>query len=107
MKKLLALVLTLGLLATCFGAFAEDLYAGEKVTMEMAVWNSVETYEQINAALIQQFPEIGEKANIEVVIEGDGDVGIAQKMRLLLGAGEELPDMVRVKRMTSFPLCWT
>ena len=96
MKKLLALVLTLGLLATCFGAFAEDLYAGEKVTMEMAVWNSVETYEQINAALIQQFPEIGEKANIEVVIEGDGDVGIAQKMRLLLGAGEELPDMVRV-----------
>ena len=96
MKKLLVLVLTLGLLAMSFGAMAEGLYEGEKVTMEMAVWNSVETYEQINAALIEQFPEIGEKADIEVVIEGDGDTGVAQKMRLLLGSGEELPDMVRV-----------
>ena len=91
MKKLLVLVLTLGLLAMSFGAMAEG-----KVTMEMAVWNSVETYEQINDALIAQFPEIGEQADIEVVIEGDGDTGVAQKMRLLLGSGEELPDMVRV-----------
>ena len=96
MKKLLAAILTLAMLATCFGAVAEGIYAGDKVTMEMAVWNSVETYEQINAALIEQFPEIGAKADIEVVIEGDGDTGVAQKMRLLLGAGEELPDMVRV-----------
>ena len=96
MKKLLALILALGLLSTCFGALAEDLYAGEKVKLEMAVWNSVETYEKINAALIERFPEIGQKADIEVVIEGDGDVGVAQKMRLLLGAKETLPDMVRV-----------
>ena len=91
MKKLLVLVLTLGLLAMSFGAMAEG-----KVAMEMAVWNSVETYEQINDALLAQFPEIAEQADIEVVIEGDGDTGVAQKMRLLLGSGEELPDMVRV-----------
>ena len=96
MKKLLALILALGLLSTCFGALAEDLYAAEKVKLEMAVWNSVETYEKINAALIERFPEIGQKADIEVVIEGDGDAGVAQKMRLLLGAKETLPDMVSV-----------
>ena len=59
MKKLLVLVLTLGLLAMSFGAMAEG-----KVTMEMAVWNSVETYEQINDALLAQFPEIAEQADI-------------------------------------------
>ena len=77
MKKLLVLVLTLGLLAMSFGAMAEG-----KVTMEMAVWNSVETYEQINDALIAQFPEIGEQADIEVVIEGDGDTGDRKSTRL-------------------------
>ena len=96
MKKLFAVLLTVCLFALGCGALAQELYEGEKVTMEMAVWNSVETYEQINAALIERFPEIGEKVDIEVVIEGDGDAGVAQKMRLLLGAGEELPDMVRL-----------
>lgn len=91
MKKILALVLSLCLLSTCFCALAED-----QITMEMAVWNSVETYENLNAAFLAQFPEIDEKVDIEVVIEGDGDAGVAQKMRLLLGAREELPDMVRL-----------
>ena len=61
MKKLLALILVLGLLSTCFGALAEDLYAGEKVKLEMAVWNSVETYEKINAALIERFPRLARR----------------------------------------------
>lgn len=90
MKKLVAFILTAAMLLLSVGAMAE------KVTMEMAVWNSVETYEQINVAFMEQFPEIAEQVDIEVVIEGDGDTGIAQKMRLLLGAGEELPDMVRL-----------
>ena len=96
MKKLFALAIAAALLLCSFGALAEDLYFGEKVTLEMAVWNSVETYEQINAALLDRFPEIAAKADIEVVIEGDGPEGIAQKIRLLLGSGEDLPDMVRV-----------
>lgn len=90
MKKLVAFVLTVVMLLLSVGAMAE------KVTMEMAVWNSTETYEQINAAFMEQFPEIAEQADVEVVIEGEGDMGVAQKLRLLLGAGEELPDMVRL-----------
>ncbi len=96
MKKYIAALLTLCLVFGSVGAFASDLYSGDKITMEMAVWNSVETYEKINAALMEQFPEIKNKVDIEVVIEGDGDAGVAQKMRLLLGAHEELPDMVRI-----------
>ena len=92
MKKTLAMLLTICLVAMCFSAFAD----GEKITMEMAVWNSVETYEQLNTAFMEQFPEYADKVDIEVVIEGDGDAGVAQKMRLLLGSGEELPDMVRL-----------
>lgn len=95
MRRVLVTLLVLCMLVPS-GALAGDLYAGDRVTMEMAVWNSVETYEKLNVELIAAFPEMADKLDIEVVIEGDGDAGVAEKMRLLLASGEPLPDMVRL-----------
>lgn len=96
MKKTLVVLLVLCLVLLPMTSLAESLYEGDPVTMEMAVWQSVEMYEEINDALFEQFPEIDDKVDIEVVIEGDGDAGVAQKLRLLLASGEPLPDLVRL-----------
>jgi len=75
---------------------SNDLYSGEKVNLKMMVWNQVEAYETLNQKLFEHFPEIKSKVDIEVVVGGDGDKGVAEKLRLLLASNEQLPDMVRL-----------
>lgn len=96
MKKTLALLMALCLVLSSSAAFAAGLYEGDHVSMTMGVWNSVETYEQLNDELLKQFPEMASKLDIAVTIEGDGDAGVAEKIRLLLASGEPLPDLVRL-----------
>lgn len=75
---------------------SNDLYSGEKVNMKMMVWNSVEVYEHLNQEMFDYFPEMKSKVDFEVVVGGDGDKGVAEKLRLLLASGEQLPDFVRL-----------
>jgi multiple sugar transport system substrate-binding protein len=95
-NKLLALILVLAFLMGAMAASAEDLYSGERLTLQMMVWNSSDTYIALNEMLRSQFPEMAQKLDIEVIIGGDGDAGIAQKLRLLLASGEKMPDLVRL-----------
>ena len=92
MKKILALVVALCMLTAPLASLADGLYDGEPVKLQMLVWNSVETYEQLNDELLEQFPEMDAKVDIEVVLTDD----TAKYMRLLLASGEPLPDMVRL-----------
>lgn len=92
MKKTLALLMALCLLIAPIAALADDLYSGDPVKLQMLVWNSVETYEQLNDELLKQFPEMDAKVDIEVVLTDD----TAKYLRLLLASGEPLPDLIRI-----------
>lgn len=95
MKKILiAVLLIVAILAPA--AMAEGLYEGEHVTLQMMIWGGSDTYVKCNEKLFEQFPEIAEKCDIEVLIGGSGDAEVAQKLRLLLASGERMPDMVRL-----------
>ena len=95
-RKLVATLLVLTLIFGAVTASAADLYAGDHVSLQMMVWNSSDTYIATNEMLLTQFPEMAEKLDIEVIIGGNGDAGIAQKLRLLLASGEKMPDLVRL-----------
>ncbi len=97
-RNLLALLLALALVMGSAAATAE-LYSGDHVSMQMMIWTGTEMYVSLNDKLMERFPEMKDKLDIEVVIGGDGDQGIAQKLRLLFASGEELPDMVRLNYM--------
>jgi len=74
----------------------------EKVKMTMMVWGNVDDYIPSNEILMEQFPELAEQVEIEVVLGGSGDADVAQKLRLMLASGEELPDLIRLN-YTQFP----
>lgn len=79
-----------------------DLYSGEKVKLTMMVWGNIDDYTPSNEALLKDFPEMAEKVEFEVVLGGSGDSDVAEKLRLMLASGEELPDLIRLN-YTQFP----
>ena len=68
--------------------------SGEKTTLSMMVFPSTENYETINAKFLEQNPDLAEKVDFEVQLGGSGDV--ADKLRLALTSGENVPDIVRL-----------
>lgn len=79
-----------------------DLYSGEKVKLTMMVWGNIDDYTPSNEVLLKDFPEMAEKVEFEVVLGGSGDSDVAEKLRLMLASGEELPDLIRLN-YTQFP----
>lgn len=69
---------------------------GNKADLTMMVFPSTENYENINKAFMEANPDLAEKADIEVVLGGSGDDDVAEKLRLALTSGEDIPDIVRI-----------
>ncbi|MBQ7372836.1 MAG: extracellular solute-binding protein [Blautia sp.] len=106
-NKFFATLLTAGLTASMIAGLgvavqADDLYEGDPITVRMMVWGNAEDYTKPNEALFNRFPEIAEKVNVEVELGGGGDADVAEKLRLMLASGEELPDLIRLN-YTQFP----
>lgn len=81
---------------TASGAASTGESAAEPVTLRMMVFGQTEVYEQINEEFFELNPDLKGKVNIEVELGGSGDFDVAQKIRLALAAGEELPDIIRL-----------
>lgn len=69
---------------------------GEKVNLTMMVFPSTESYEEINKRFMEANPEIADAMDVEVVLGGSGDTDVAEKLRLALTSGEDIPDVVRI-----------
>lgn len=110
LAAMLGLALTMGMLAGCGSSEegsaetpveeaaeeTEQAEAVEKETLTMMVFPSTENYETINEKFFEANPDLAEKAEIEVVLGGSGDGDVAQKLRLALTSGEDIPDIVRL-----------
>ena len=70
--------------------------SGEKTPLSMMVFPSTENYETINAKFLEQNPDLAEKVDFEVQLGGSGDGDVADKLRLALTSGENVPDIVRL-----------
>lgn len=69
---------------------------GEKTTLSMMVFPSTENYETINEKFLEANPDLAEKVDFEVQLGGSGDGDVADKLRLALTSGENIPDIVRL-----------
>lgn len=69
---------------------------GDPVTLRMMVFGSTEVYEDINREFFEINDDLAKKVNIEVELGGSGDFDVAEKIRLALASGEELPDIIRL-----------
>ena len=74
----------------------EGAASGEKTTLSMMVFPSTENYETINEKFLEQNPDLAEKVDFEVQLGGSGDGDVADKLRLALTSGENVPDIVRL-----------
>lgn len=75
---------------------AVDIWGGDAVTLKMMVFPATENYVKINDKFLAANPDIDKKVDIEVELGGDGDVAVAQKLRLSLASGQNLPDIIRL-----------
>ena len=103
MRKWMTMAMAGTLAVTSLGTsmvFAED--GSDKIDMTMMVWGNVDDYIPSNEVLMEKFPELAEKINLNVELGGSGDSDVAEKLRLMLASGEELPDLVRLN-YTQFP----
>ncbi len=69
---------------------------GEKTTLTMMVFPSTENYETINERFLDANPDLKEKVEFDVQLGGSGDGDVADKLRLALTSGENIPDIVRL-----------
>lgn len=68
----------------------------EKTTLTMMVFPSTDNYEKINQKFLEANPELAETLEFEVLLGGSGDGDVADKLRLALTSGENIPDIVRL-----------
>lgn len=77
-----------------------------KVTLTWWRWGGHEQSQVHDAALRRVYPELDDQVEINYVIPGAGDFGVAEALRLALAAGQDIPDLVRLNRtqMAEFAL---
>lgn len=108
MKKIAVLLLSLMIMASVFAGgskesspsgtatSSDNVWDGDPVTLTMMVFPTTANYENINAEFLAANPEIDRKVDVEVVLGGSGDGDVAQKLRLALAAGQDVPDLIRL-----------
>nr|WP_319473805.1 extracellular solute-binding protein [uncultured Sphaerochaeta sp.] len=74
----------------------ENVWDGEPVNLTMMVFPATANYENINADFLAANPDIDRKVDIEVELGGSGDADVAQKFRLALASGQNIPDLIRL-----------
>ncbi|SMP59610.1 carbohydrate ABC transporter substrate-binding protein, CUT1 family [Sphaerochaeta associata] len=74
----------------------KNVWDGDPVDLKMMVFPATANYERINANFLAANPEIDRKVNIEVQLGGSGDGDVAQKLRLALASGQNIPDLIRL-----------
>lgn len=77
-------------------AVRANVWDGEPVALKMMVFPATANYEHINAKFLAANPEIDRKVDIEVQLGGSGDGDVAQKLRLALASGQNIPDLIRL-----------
>lgn len=97
MKKTVSLFLAIVMLATmfCTAAFAE----GAKTEITWMSWGHSAPQDIRNQALADAFPELAEKYVITPVVSGTSGNDVADKIRMMLASGEQLPDIFQINSM--------
>lgn len=96
-RNVTALLITLSLAMSGLGAmtgYAEE--SGEKTVLRQMVWGSIDDYVPDNEIFMELSPEYADSVEFSVELGGSGDADVAQRFRLMLASGEELPDMIRL-----------
>lgn len=81
---------------------SSDLYSGDKVTLRVMIWGNADDYTPSFDILKNDISEVGDKVDFSIELGGSGDSDVAEKFRLMLASGEELPDLIRLN-YTQFP----
>lgn len=98
-RKIVLSIAVLALLLSAVVGFAQSQNAPASagpVTIKMMIWGAPADYDAINAGFIKTFSDMAKKVKLEVVVGGSGDADVAQKLRLMLAANGELPNMIRL-----------
>lgn len=95
MKRVLAMVMAVVLLAGMTSMAAAE----EKVKVSWMSWGHSRPQEIRNEALQAAFPEMAEKMEIEPIVGGQSVPDVADKMRMLLASGGNLPDIFQINSM--------
>ena len=82
--------------ATAAVASSQNVWDGEQVTLKMMVFPATANYENINREFLNANPEIARKVKVDVELGGSGDGDVAQKLRLALASGQNIPDLIRL-----------
>lgn len=82
--------------ASTSSASTGSVWDGDPVELKMMVFPSTANYININEAFLAANPEIDRKVDIEVELGGSGDGDVAQKLRLALASGQDIPDLIRI-----------
>ncbi len=110
MKKWVLALLCIFLIAPCVfaggakenGTLADSspasgsIWDGESVTLRMMVFPTTANYENINKEFLAANPDIDRKLDVVVELGGSGDGDVAQKLRLALASGQNIPDLIRL-----------
>lgn len=92
-RRILAFVL-MGIMV--FGMCAiTGTASAEKQVIRWMVWGSPDGWNDKINILYETYPEYAEKYDIQVEVGGKSDGEVAQKLRLALSAGTDIPDIVQ------------
>jgi multiple sugar transport system substrate-binding protein len=72
--------------------------AAEPVTLQFMVYGGGDRKEREDAAVRAVYPDMAERIKVDLVIGGSGDFEVAEKLRLALAAGQDIPDMLDLAR---------
>ncbi|MDY3920122.1 MAG: extracellular solute-binding protein [Candidatus Limivivens sp.] len=68
----------------------------EKTVLRQMVWGSIDDYIPNNDIFLANSPEYADTVELSVELGGSGDADVAERFRLMLASGEELPDLIRL-----------
>lgn len=68
--------------------------SGEKETLRVMIWGDATLYDQISAALQDDYPEFFNKYEVKMIVGGQGDGEVAEQVRLALASNNSVADVV-------------
>lgn len=97
-------LLLVSLLAACSGGAGSQpdskaVSQEGKVKLQWMTWGNTEGPDKAIEALFAAYPDMQNKVEFEVVLGGQGDGNVAEKLRLALAANEKVPDILQFNRL--------